>query len=223
MSLTLVETWVTGMLRHPRAALDVMNLFDESAAQGVEATLIVAQELTKTGKSYLARWTGEELVVLELSPSQQLGFGVVPGGLSHVMAARHAPPTLPGVRRVTLSGIKIDDANRYDGHRRLAGKAAFEMDDAASAAVFGCALRVQYFRPNMPRQITGFSHTNGPLVPPRGELKFAFDPLFGKDNPDQVQGPMVLFFQLMTARDWTNPLDGCQRISNVAASVVEIR
>ena len=81
MSLKLTETRVNSTFRHPRAAQDAMDLFDKAAIQGVEATLIAAPELTNNGKGCLAHWTGEELVVLELSPSQQLGFGLAAGGL----------------------------------------------------------------------------------------------------------------------------------------------
>lgn len=220
MSLTLIQTWVSGTFRLLEAALDVMKFFDEAAAQGVEATLIVARELTNSGKSYLARWTGKEMVVLELSPAQQRGFGVLPNGLYKELGTRNSLTELPAVHQVTLSDVRFDESGRYDGQKSLRGTAAYAMDEPASRAIVRCALRVQYFRPDMRRQVTGYWHSNTPLVAPSGELRFSFDPFFNKHNPNLLRGPIVLFFQLMTAQNWTS-LAGCQQISNVAARVIE--
>ena len=78
LSLKLAEIWVNAVFRGLHSAQDAMQLFENAAEQGVEATLMAAPELMNNGKACLVLWTGYELVVLELSPEQQQAFGVEP-------------------------------------------------------------------------------------------------------------------------------------------------
>ena len=219
MSLKLAQTWVVAAFRGLQSALDAMSLFDKAAADGVDATLIMAPELMNNGKCCLAHWTGQELVVMELSASQQRAFGIAPGTMIQELALVHEPRELPPIQRINLSDVRIDDRVQRDARKPLTGIFTYEMNDPASGPALRCALRVKYFHPRMMCRVTGYSHGN--LVPPRGELPFSFDPLASAHNPDPSRGPLVVFFQLVSAQNWTI-LTTCQRISNVAARVIEV-
>jgi hypothetical protein len=217
MSLKLAQSWVVAAFRGLQSALDAMNLFEKADADGVDATLIAAPELMNNGKCCLAHWTGQELVVLELSPRQQQAFGIEPGTMVQELAPE--PRELPPIRHVNLTDVRIDDRLEHDGRRPLTGVFTYEMNDPASGPAFRCALRMKYFHPRMMCRDTGYSHGN--LAPPRGELPFSFDPLASPHNPDPSQGPLVVFYQLVSAQNWTM-LTTFQRISNVVGRVIEV-
>jgi hypothetical protein len=219
MSLKLAQTWIVAAFRDLHSALDAMKLFDNAATEGVDATLIVAPELTNNGKCSLAHWTGQELVVLELSPRQQRAFGIEPGTMVQDLALLQEPRELPPIRHVNLSDVQIDNRLEHDGRKPLTGVFAYETNEAASGPALRCALRVKYFHPRMMCAGIGYSHGN--LVPPRGELPFSFDPLVSAHNHDPSRGPLVVFFQLVSAQSWT-VLTTFQRISNIAARVIEV-
>ncbi|MBI3866046.1 MAG: hypothetical protein HY290_29565 [Planctomycetia bacterium] len=219
MSLKLAETWVTASFRGLRSTLDALKLFEKASADGVDATLIAAPELMNNGKCCLAHWTGQELVVLELSPEQQRAFGIEPETMVQELALEQQPRELPPIRRVNLTDVRIDDHLHQDAQKPLTGVYTFEMNEAPAGPVLRCALRVKYFHPRMMCRITGYSHGN--LVPPRGELPLSFDPLASALNPDPPRGPLVLFFQVVAGQSWTVQ-STWRRISNVLVRVVEV-
>jgi hypothetical protein len=219
MSLKLAEIWVTAAFRGLRSAQDAMQLFENAADEGVEATLMAAPELMNNGKGCLVHWTGHELVVLELSPEQQWAFGIEPNTMIQELEPQAQPRELPPVRHVGLSAVQIDDPIAHDIHKPLTGVFRHEMNDPASNLSLRCALRVRYYHPRRKCRVTGYSHIN--RVPPRAELPFSFDPLASPQNPNPVRGPIVLFFQLVAAQSWT-VLTTCQRISNVLVRVIDV-
>ena len=221
MSRKLASEWLCSNIRFLQAALHAEDLFDEAEANGVDATIIAAPELTENGRCCLARWMRDEMMVLHLSPEHQRSLGVQPGSLYRELGPPGPRCALPNANCLSLSRIKIDRADRYDGRSSMSGHCNFEFDDPASKPISSCALQVQYFRPDLPRQVTGYWYPNSPLVPPKGTLHFSYDPLFSETNPGNITGTMVVFLQLLTGRDWTS-LKGCQRVSNIAASVIEL-
>jgi hypothetical protein len=68
------------MIRPQAAIDDALRLIEDASAQGLDGTLIAGPQLTVNGKCYLVRWDGRELVVLELTPSQQQNWDVKPAG-----------------------------------------------------------------------------------------------------------------------------------------------
>jgi len=114
MSLKLAQTWVNAAFRIPLIAQNAMNLFEKAAADGADATLIAAPELLKNGKCCLAHRTGQELVVRELSPSQQQAFGIEPNSMVQELEPQDVPQELPPIRRVNLSDVRIDDRLQHD-------------------------------------------------------------------------------------------------------------
>ena len=222
MSLAVAEAWVRSAIRQPAAQQDALRLFEQASSDQVDATLIVAPELTKKRRSYLVRWTGRETVVLELSPHQQNSFGLVPFAMFKQLEARNTMSEIPCQPWVTLSSIRFDTANSYDCSQPLTGRCTYSVDESETKSLWRCALRAEYFRPDMPRPITAFWYIDAPPSPPQGELNFRFTPIRSVMNPVDFSGPLVLFLQLCSAQDWVRQ-QGLQRISNVTAAVIEIR
>jgi hypothetical protein len=219
MSLELAQSWVTSAFRLPPAVQDALRVFETASAEGVDATLIVAPELTFSGKCCLAHWTGEELAVVELSPEQQQAFGIKPGTLYTDLEPRQEPQELPASRRIGLTDVRINDHLEHDSSHPLIGNFSFEAQNSLDVTGLRCALRVKYFRPEMPCRITCFSYVE--LVGRQGGLDFSFESLDSAHTPGAFQGPLVLIFQLVTARSWTMT-DTWQRISNVLVRVIEV-
>ena len=104
----------------------------------------------------------------------------------------------------------------------LIGSCQVACGDRFDESCEACAVRAEYFHPKFDRQLTGYSHFNGPLTSSRSRYPFSFSPLASQRNPVELDGTIVLFLQLVTARNWSC-LDGLRAISNTAAIAVEIR
>jgi len=209
-------------IRFPQAAWDVEDLFNKAEAQGVDATIIAAPELTTNGRGCVARWTGDEMIVLELSPKQLSGFGIQPGMLVREISSPGPGWELPHAYRVSLSDIKIDRADQIDAHSPLTGQCIYEYDDPADEFISASGLQIRYFRPDLNRQVPEYWYPiDSPFVPLKGTFQFSYPPLFSDTDTKSLKGTMVVFFQLLTGRDW-HSVKGCRRVSNIAASVVEL-
>ena len=188
-------------------------------------TMLIAPQLMNNGKCCLAHWNGEELVVLELSPRQRRAFGIEPGTMRQELDPQQESPGLPTIRQVNLMDVDIKDQQCFDMRKPLRGTFTYEADPIARIPITRCALRVKHFRPRMPARVTSYSHRD--LGMPCGNLPFSFAPLAADDEPDPLAGPVVLFFQLVTAQSWSGSIPGqryddIQRISNILTRVVEI-
>lgn len=221
MSLELVNSWITSAIGHPQAALEARQRVYEAACQHVAATLIVSSELTKSGHNYLAHWTGDELLVVQLSPRQKAGFNAGPATVTCELDYPSHEAQSPPLVLATLSDVRISDADSHNGRARLHGTCRYALDDPAQSGLRNCALRVRYFRPDLARQVVGYSYIDYPLIGPGGELRFSFDPLFSKGNPVEVTGPTFLFIQLIrTSGERIFTIR--QRISNAVATMIEL-
>ena len=223
MSLSLARTWVNATVGQPAARADALSLLAEAASQGVHGTLIVGPRLSTTGRCFLARWDGRELVVLELTDAQQRDWSVDPQGLFQQLE----PPALPKgafctENLVSLTVTNIEGAADHDGSTPLCGTCIAEFEPAAFHVIHNCALRAEYFRPDLPRQVTSMWYSNQDLSSARVDLHFRFSPLFSRNNPQTCNGSLVVFLQLFTADDWTKK-SGCRRISNVADTVIMLK
>ncbi len=223
MSLSLARAWVNSTIRQSAARADALRLLDEAASRGVNGTLIVGPRLSGTGRCFLARWDGRELMVLELTDAQQRDWSVDPLGLFQQLE----PPALPGgafstENLVSLTVANIEGAVDHDGSTPLRGTCIAEFEPAAFHVIQNCALRAEYFRPDLPRQVTSMWYSNQDLNSVRVDLHFRFSPLFSGNNPQTCTGMLVVFLQLFTADDWSNK-SGCRRISNIADTVIMLK
>ena len=82
MSIELAVAWACRTLRIQQAADDAAHMFEQAARDDKRATILVSGQLSKDGKGWLARWTGSEVVVAELTQRQQAGLGLKPGAMS---------------------------------------------------------------------------------------------------------------------------------------------
>jgi hypothetical protein len=221
MPSDLAKVWASRMLRSPGARRDIEQLFDEAAAIGAQATLIAAPELMTNGKGCMVRWTGNDLVVVELSAAQQRSLGVVPAGLWKTYEPRPMKTSFSSVQLVTVGDVRIDNAERHDGFQPLTGTCTCSFDGAQTEALRSFALEAQYVRPDFARPIATLQFFDAPLIPPHGELRFSYPPMFSPKNPVVVHGAVVLFLQLVTANDWRTQL-GCQCISNSVAATINL-
>jgi hypothetical protein len=219
----LGETWIQKMVGPPAAREDALRHFEQATAQQAEATLIVGSQLSTSGKCYLARWDGLELVVLELDRSMQADWRVNPRGL-HLQLHLPEVPLLaepasmaPG----SLTDVRID-VPVHNAWTPLTGTCRFEMDAVSHPTCGSPALRLQYYRPDLPRRVTVMWYADSFLPEAGGELRFQFPPLFSAKNPQPIQGGLVLFLQLLTAADWSAWRD-CRKASNVAATIIRIQ
>lgn len=223
MSLSLAKTWVNATVRQPAARADALRLLDRAASEDVEGTLIVGPRLSTTGKCFLARWDGRELVVRELTDAQQRDWSIDPHGLFQQLE----PPALPGTafsteNLVSLTVANIEGAEAHDGWTPLSGTCIAEFEAAPYQVIQNCALRAEYFRPDLPRQVTSMWYSNQDLNSAHIDLHFRFSPLFSQNNPQTCHGTLVVFLQLFTANDWSKK-SGCRRISNVADAVIMLK
>ncbi len=220
MSLQTAMDWARYALRLPAAQQDVVLLFERAATDGVEATVIAGPELTVRTKGYLARWTGRELIVLELSAGQQHSLGVRPSALFQQLEPRISIPEIPAKPWVTVSDITLKSGAVQDCYQALTGNCKYAVDDGEDRLLCKCAFRAAYFRPDLPRTITAFSFVDATPLSRQAELGFRFIPITSSAQPVRIRGTVVVFIQLCTASDWARPRD-CQRISNVTATAVE--
>lgn len=200
-----------------------MRLLEQAAAQGVEGTLIVGPLLSTTCKCYLARWDGRELVVRQLTEMQQQDWSIDPKGLLKQLEQ----PTWPGIEIPTeyLVSLTVDHVNLdsgYDGATPLSGTCIVEFEGAAFHVISRCALRIAYFHPNLPRQVTAMWYADQNISTTRADLHFQFSPLFSPNNPQSFRGALVIYLQLFTADNWKER-SGCRRISNVADHVIVVK
>lgn len=218
----IARVWANRMLRSPGARRDIEQFFNQAAAIGAQATLIVAPELMTNGKGCMVRWTGNEFLVVELSAAQQRSLGVVPAGLWKIVEPRPLNAAFPPVQLVTIGDMRIDSADQHDGFQPLTGTCTCSFDDTQTEPLTSCALQAQYVRPDLARPITTYQFFDAPLIPPRCQLRFSFPPIFSARNPIVVHGTLVLFLQLMTAQDWRTQ-SGCVCVSNAAAAVINLQ
>ena len=81
---------------------------------------------------------------------------------------------------------------------------------------------MQYFHPQLAREVTGFSRSDAVLSPPHGEFEFSFPRLVGDAATNAQAGWIVLFMQLLTASNWTN-VTRVLSISNITAKLIEVK
>lgn len=223
MSLSLAKTWVNATVRQPAAQADALRLLDQAASQDVEGTLIVGPRLSTTGKCFLARWDGRELVVRELTDAQQRDWSIDP----HVLFQQPEPPAFPGTaffteNLVSLTVANVEGDGLQDGWTPLSGTCIAEFEAAPYQVIQNCALCAKYFRPDLTCQVTSMWYSNRDLNSPRADLRFQFSPLFSRDNPQSCHGALAIFLQLFAADDWSKK-SGCRCISNVADAVITLR
>jgi len=213
--------WCQSMVPNADVRRDIADLFEKAAAQKVEATALIGSDLTERGKGYLVRWTGHELVVMELTRGQQKGMNLPANGLLRQLEPQSPGSELPSLEVLSLTEIRLESPDVYDGAEPLNGNCQFRFDEDQFGIMHPCSLRVRYFKPDIDRTITAFWHAEGPLAHPGGRLAFTFTPLFTPNCGPFVPGPLALFFQLLLCRD-QRTMDECQPISNVAAAMVEL-
>ena len=222
MSLSLAKFWVNATVGEPAARDDALRLLEQAAAEGCEATLIAGPQLVKNGKCYLGRWDGRELVLRELSKTQQQDWSIEPRGLFRQLE----PVALPQAKfssepLVSLTVSHVERADGHDGWTPLSGTSVVE-NTSDHSVILNVALRAEHFRPDLGRQVTHMWYAQDDLHSGRTMLQFQFSPLLSNQNPHICHGTLVVFFQLFTADDWSKPA-GCRRISNVADTIIRLR
>jgi hypothetical protein len=222
MSLETAISWIGQTIGNPVAQNDAASLLEQATASSRHATLLVAPELTKNHRSYLARWTGCEFIVVELSKSQQAGLGVVPKGLMRDLHGPARDCELQGKSWISLQDLQITSSHCLDKRQSLTGTCRYEFDGDHNSAIPGVAFRVQYFHPIFSCNLIGFFHVDRSLAPPGGQLHFSFPPLAAGAVHNVGSGWIVLYFQLLVAAKWQTQT-GVQPISNITARLIELR
>ncbi len=222
MSLEAATAWINQTVGNAAAQNEAVSLLEQANASSRHATLIVAPELTRNRRAYLARWAGSEFVVVELSTAQQAGLGVVPKGLLRELHYPAKDCELRGESWITLCDVRINSDDCHDRRQPLTGTCRYEFDSKHAAPIARTALRVQYYHPQLVRSLTDFSHSDWKLTPPGGEFQFSFPPLAVEAISDVQKGWIVLFLQLLTASNWRNQT-GIHPISNLTAKLIELQ
>ena len=78
----------------------------------------------------------------------------------------------------------------------MPGTCRFQFDDLPPRAILGGALRAEYFRPDLPYQITAMWYVDEPIREPFGMLRFSFPPLFSTGDAPRLEGTLVVFLQM---------------------------
>ena len=222
MSLSLAKSWVNATVGVPAARDDALRFLDQAAAEGCEATLIAGPKLVKNGKCFLGRWDGRELVVRELSKTQQQDWSIGHRSLFRQLERVGLPHAkFSSEPLVSLTVSHVERADEHDGWTPLLGTCVVE-NTAAHSVIRNVALRAEYFRPDLDRQVTHMWYAEADLHSDRTTLQFQFSPLLCDNNPHICHGTLVVYVQLFTADDWSKPID-CRRISNVADTIIRLR
>ena len=220
MSLELAELWASTNLREGGARDDIRRCFRRAAAGNAEATLLVAPELTLSERGYFVRWTGRELVVVELSYQQQENFGLGPGVVIRHLEPRVDDPAESAAMLATLGNLRLDQENWLDPDERLSGTCSVRLDPTARIPVEPCAFRARYFHPRMKGRVTTYSYLDYPLMAD-GDLRFAFPAARSEHNLIHWKS-LVVFLQLVRS----NGRDieaGLPCLSNVLTAVVDFK
>lgn len=221
MSLLLAKTWIQKSIGSPSARTAALRLLEEAAARQVDATLIVGPGLSANGKCYLVRWDGEELTVLELGAVPQADWNVNSLGLYQKLHPSELPLRKALAElRVSLTDVQFAEPAQ-DGRVPLVGTCRYRLDNPPHGGIANGALRAQYFRPDLPRQVTALWYVDAFLPASGGSLRFSFSPLFSDKNPDYLHGTLALFLQMFTAENWVT-MSGCRKISNVTSAMVTL-
>lgn len=222
MSLSLARTWVANTVGNPKACNAALELLDQAVAERAHATLIAGPRLTPNGKPYLGRWTGRELLVLEITEPQYASWGLDPRGLFEQLDAPRLPSEGPPADPiVSLSRPRLNGIGTHNGWARLSGNCPYTIDAPEISNIDRCGLHVDYFHPRLAHQVTDNWVAFRPIRS-RGELCFFFNPIFSTRNPEVVHGTLILFLQLFTALDW-HAKRGCQPVSNMTFGQVELQ
>jgi hypothetical protein len=123
---------------------------------------------------------------------------------------------------ITISDAHADEQLSYGANTPLSGTCQYEFDRPYSQAMRRCALRAEYFGPNLPRQHTAMSYIDEPIPRPRGTFRFRFAPPLIWDGPKDLAGTLLIFLQMFDAEDWAKNV-GTRRISNVTFMVATLR
>jgi hypothetical protein len=221
MSLEAAIAWIHQTVGPTAAQQDAIALLEQANESSRHATLIVAPELTRNRRSYLARWAGGEFVVVELTAAQQAGLGVVSRGLLKDLHYPSKDCEARGESTLTLRDVQINSGDRHHRRQPLIGSCRYEFDSPQASPVSNVALRVQYFHPQLVRTLTNFAHSDRMLLPPGGEFPFSFAPLADGAIGDIEEGWFVLFLQMLTANNWPK-MTGIQPVSNITAKLIEL-
>jgi hypothetical protein len=221
MSIDIAIAWAKKTIRSPGAIEDAVGMFQQAARDGEQATLLLSGALTRDRKGWIVRWTGREFVAAELSPASQAGLGMIDGAICRQFE-KPVDNECSHARCSMLDKIQIDDACiRSDAP--IAGRCTVVVDEASPAPGRNCALRCEFYRPDLRRPVTGYWNIDAPLLPGPQELNFRFSPLESAKNPGAITGTLVLFLQMVSAERWTPPVTGLREISNTAVALIELR
>ena len=221
MTISLAKTWVNAKIRLPAAREDAVRLLDLAESENVEATLIIGPQLSTSGKCFFCRWDGTELVVRELTTLQQRDWSINPQGLFKQLE-RTSTPKCPfsSEATVALTVSNVGGDGPHDGWAPLSGSCIAET--SPHQVIRNCALRAEYFHPELQCRVTSTWYSNQDLNSERVTLSFSFSPLFSTNNPRICHGTLVVLLQLYAAEDWKKNTN-CRRISNVAETVITLR
>lgn len=222
MSFELACAWVKKLIRHPPPRKEALNLLQRAFAEQQDATLIVGSNLTTNGKCYLSRWTGFELLAIELSDHHQSSMAIERGTLFCQLAGHRDAQELPPEQYISVTDFWIRDIHSTDATRSVSGQYQYSFDDPTFNGISSGALCVEYFRPDLRRRILQYHYHEGPIIAPRDTLKFQFGLLNKLSCHENLQGTVVLFLQMFRADNWTTR-KGVQAISNVASKFIEIQ
>lgn len=220
MSIDVAITWAKRTTRFERAAEDATALFQQAGREGQRATLLLSGKLTHDRKGWISRWTGHEFVAAELSPSAQAGLGMTDGAMCRQLE-KLADQACPHEQCLTLSHIMFDGA-RIQSDAPIVGRCTVVLEDASKAVGRNCALRCEFYRPDLRRSVSGYWHIDAPLRLGSQELAFQLPPLQSAKNPGAVEGTLVLFLQMVSAERWS-PVTGLREISNTAVALVDLQ
>ena len=130
-------------------------------------------------------------------------------------------PELPPRPCVTLSEVRLNTSESCGVSEPISGECRCSFDDPTSSGFLFCALRAEYFRPDLSRQGHAYFYVDEPIVPPSGVLLFRFASVSSLFHSTELRGAIVLFLELFTASDWSTR-KGIHRISNTVSVSIEI-
>lgn len=213
---TQTDTWISESISDLSAAESARAFFTQAAAVGVNATLILTPEHMINGKCCLAYQTDDELILMELSPEQQLAFALEPYDIVQLPSPT-TPQDLAPDRMITLMDVWFD-ARYQNPHKLMTGMFTYESDDTMSCQGLRCLLRMRFTHPKSGEGVLTFSGED--IMSSVGQMPFSIEPLASAPNVDPPLGLWVVCTDVVTTTTWEAQRPECQRLSNTLVEVI---
>lgn len=204
----------------PIIETNLLDALGRASSRGVNCTIAVSRELTKTKSPYLLSFHGGEIFVFELTQRQAKAFHALNQSMECVEGSPclEFPPTMPPI--IDLSRLSVDDADGLSGEQPICGTVHYQLPAKVVFSGTVCLSMEMALGKNCRK--TFYHYPQG--LRSEGNLRFTFSPAAPKqdNHPDGgFVGPVVAHVRFLGTMNPKAP-GGYIPLSNTAAALVEL-